>query len=275
MVAALKDDRVAIAGSRGILLFTDSGNALETVFVAGYLAQPETEDAVAVLDMGADPEGESLFALMETSDGGRALVAWDADDLAALTGAQICVDHKADVPAGECNPLDAGECVAMCSTIQAGIDNAPTGATIHVAPGEYHENLVVGYRAMDLIATEPGSVHVVADRPEPVLSAYYNGEPGLLVDGFVFEGGRGLSIPELGPGTTFGGGVAMVWAAVTLKRTAVMDNQATGGGGVAAVLSRRLTLLNVGLLGNDADYGGGLAVLGAGIYHYLITPPFD
>ncbi len=258
-VAPLDGKRLAIAGPEGIVLMDAEGNLLDLVYSRDGTPPDGLEDALSVLGIASSTDGTTLWALFETGTWTKRLAVWDATQFLYSDDRTICVDAGAD--SSDCEMGGEEGCDATCPTITDAINGVLTGAQIIVAPGEYEEHLFVAAKALSLVAREPGTVRLVGST-EPAVQVYYNGPPGLTIDGFVIEGGIGLAAWEPFLNDTLGGGILVGEAALSLTRTLVTGGQATYGGGLAAVAPRELVIDGVGFAENRADWGGGLTVQG-------------
>ena len=182
-------------------------------------------------------------------------------------------------------PCDSGtgtQTNPFCNIMDA-VDVASSGDTIHIAPGNYFENLVLN-KDLTLIGSDGALVTTVDGQRSGSVVTLADGAvvdmTGLtLTDGFAFRGG-GVYLAKTTPAATLtltdstvsgnssgdGGGIFAYAGAVTLENTTVSGNNATNGGGILTTLGGTLTLTSSTVSGNTATYG-----TGAGIYTYLGT----
>jgi hypothetical protein len=184
-------------------------------------------------------------------------------------------------------------------TIQAAVNAAQSGDTVHVAPGTYTEPTVVIDRDVNIIGTCGREVTILqkspwTDRVVVVTNGAIASFDGLtLTDGFSFGPGGGLHAQ---PGTTvtmvdcvvsncdaveFGGGIYAENATLTLRSTRLEGNTVypgtfggawsthTEGGGLCASGSVA-TLLDCEVIGNEASaslgaFGGGIHSAGGNV----------
>lgn len=257
-VAPLDGKRLAIAGPEGIMVVDVQGNLLDLVYAMDGTPPDGLQGVLSVLGLASSSDGTALYALFETGQWARKLAVWDATGfLYHAEDVTICVDPEMD--SAECELVEEEDCQARCPTISEAIAKSPSGARIRVPPGTYEEHLMVAAKALTLEAEIPGTVRLVGSA-WPAVQVYYNGPPGLMIDGFVIEGGQGLELPYLAG--TVGGGVLVAEAALTMTRTLVTGGEAYYGGGMAAVAPREVILEGVGFARNLSSYGGAFTVQG-------------
>jgi len=163
-----------------------------------------------------------------------------------LTGAAFAADLYVDGTLGN----DVMPCTApgltACRTIQAAINKATSGDTIHVAAGVYPEPALgpltvnkrltlLGSEAGVDARTRVGGESTVSDPQGTSVSA-----SGVVIDGFTFQGS---SVPSAGFGIWLKSGIGS-----TVIRNNIIQNNITGIGlaniGIQAVISRNLIRLN-------------------------------
>ena len=146
-------------------------------------------------------------------------------------------------------------------SIQSAIDGAPDGAVIEVAPGVYHESLVLSgiTRTLTLRGNPADPASVVVDgsgRPDAIVLVVSSGSD-VTIDGFTFRGGRGGH-------NTYGGGLYMTKSSATFRHCVFADNQATGDGGGAFIVNSGGFFEDCVFEGNTAGgFGGGILVNGS------------
>lgn len=153
----------------------------------------------------------------------------------------------------------------ICS-IDSAIGLASPGDTIHIAPGTYVENLVIGFD-LELFGRDGDSVTIVSGVPlatESVITV----QPGALltIDGLTIRDGNPLGD---------GGGVR-VDGDLVLRNSTVRDNRNRGfsqlggypcGGGISAVLPGSTIVIEESLICDNYSFGdgGGIGVRGANL----------
>ncbi len=172
------------------------------------------------------------------------------------------------------------------ATIKAALDSAMLGDTVHVAAGNYSENIelkdgveVVSDRTGDTIIKGKGGSNL------PVVIANSVGSTTKL-DGFIIADGSSSGI---------GGGIQIAWdSSPIISNCIITGNIGGAGGGIAVYLNSSPNIINCTITGNIAtDFGGGILVWqssptiynciiinnsagdGGGIYVYNSTPIAD
>ena len=162
------------------------------------------------------------------------------------------------------DPFDEGEeigeesaAVTVCGTsIQAAIDDAPSGAVINICAGVYEERLVVNGKALTLRGPD-GAANTIID----------GGASGRVLD-VNNAPGAGVTVRTLtlrnGRTTGTGGGVRCRSSQLAITSSVIADNQATGGGGLYAN-GCALTVTGTRFENNDGNskFGGGAWVAGS------------
>ncbi len=158
------------------------------------------------------------------------------------------------------------------STIQDGIDAVEYGATVHVAEGEYRENITLK-NGVCLIGTKPTFIvmpwgvatwlrdgtRIVADAPGSVVSSK-GCDPNTLLEGFAITNGTGKRVgPE--PFTLCGGGMFNVNGSPTVANCTFSNNSADKGGGIYNS-NGSPAIMYCGFNDNTADTGGGIHNVG-------------
>jgi hypothetical protein len=166
-----------------------------------------------------------------------------------------------------------GDCLGMTpcyATPQDAVDAAPAGSVIRIAAGSYTppagksqvvqiaKSLILqgGYRLSDWYDAQPFTFPTVLDGQHLGRGMLIDGNPSqpidVTVDGLQIKNGRASA----------GGGVSGTGVHLTLQRSIVSDNQATGsGGGLSISNSSSLSLDTSRVISNTAgDTGGGLAL---------------
>ena len=260
-IAPLSGKRLAIAGDKGIMITDVEGNFLDIAWASHDSAPEDLEDVQGVLGLASSPDGESLYALFDTGASGRKLALWPSSTFwEPAHDATVHVDPG--MGGDSCEWLQQEPLEGRCPTIQEAVLRAPSGAEVLVPPGTYEEPISVLAKALTLRAEQPGSVRLIAT-DKPAVQVWYNGPPGLTIDGFVIEGGSGMDLPLPFPaGWSLGGSVGVIEGALTLTRTLVTGGTATYGGGMAALSPRGIHLEGVGFAGNVATWGGAFTIQG-------------
>jgi hypothetical protein len=155
-------------------------------------------------------------------------------------------------------------------TVQAGIDAAPDGATICIAPGTYQENLAFDDRELHLVGAGPsrtildgGGVGSVIDSDLSTFDV-----KGLTIRGGEAEIGGGMSLSgcyvtltdvtlTANHATITGGAFYDSQGDVTLDHTRIVRNASDGSGGGLSFGEIRLNGADVVISGNTAAAGGG------------------
>ncbi len=196
---------------------------------------------VAELITSATTSNDSRYAGITVSD-----VQFSVADATQLAG-QIYVDGS------QTNAAPNGSQARPYSTIGAALICAPANATIHVASGVYHENVVVQGRKLTIEGTQA------------IIDGGLNG-PCVTVLGVQSAGTilRGLTLVNGGGQNSQGGAVLVTDSSeATVDACVIRNSQGQSGGGIAARNSSKLHVLdslienNVGL-----QQGGGIAVDG-------------
>jgi hypothetical protein len=136
-------------------------------------------------------------------------------------------------------------------TINAGIQAAPPGGTVTVAPGTYNGPIDFGGRAITLISATPLGATIVGTGGSTV--RFVSGETSSSVlEGFVVTGGN----------APLGGGILCIGTSPTLRNNRIVNNSALGGlGGGLYVQDGAPMLQNNHFEANLAAEGGGIYAL--------------
>jgi hypothetical protein len=154
---------------------------------------------------------------------------------------------------------------ANFDNIQSGIDNAESGDTVLVAPGEYVIAAPITFRGKAItVKSEAGQDETTirmgtpADTNRGSVVIFENNETTeSVLDGFTITGGSGFWFP---PESAWGGGgILFIASSGTVKDCAIVQNQAKdAGGGVMAYSGASPTLINCTVAQNTAKSGGGV-----------------
>ena len=137
-------------------------------------------------------------------------------------------------------------------TIQEAIDSACDGATIVVAEGTYHENIVIEGKNLAIISTDPNDPNVVfatvidGDQKDCVVQFFDCGSD-VIFSGFTITDGN----------SSYGGGIYCGGSSTTITNCTITGNQAKYGGGMSN-WSSSPTVINCAYGENSADEGGGM-----------------
>ena len=154
---------------------------------------------------------------------------------------------------------------ANFDNIQSGIDNAESGDTVLVAPGEYVITAPITFRGKAItVESEAGSDETTirmgtpADTNRGSVVIFENGETAAsILDGFTITGGRGSWLQD----SLRGGGVFFNAASATVKNCTIVQNTARRAGGVLCDQSSSPTLMDCIIVENASiRSGGGLSV---------------
>jgi len=175
---------------------------------------------------------------------------------------------------------DANDCrspAAACASVQSAIGRAAPGDAVHVAAGRYVENPVIDAagadvrilgedRATTLLDGSTGSAVVtVAAGASVALSGLTvtNGSNPSDGGGVVNRGTLALSDCAVEGNRGFNaGGILNDGGSLTLSRSTVRNNEATGGGGGGIINDGTLDVFDSTLEGNRAFNAGALLALG-------------
>ncbi len=147
------------------------------------------------------------------------------------------------------------------SQIQPAIDEAEPGDELVVAPGEYHENLILGGKDLIIRALSAGgsaaeSAVIRGDGTGPVIS---------------FNSAEGQACQLVGLGITGanhlgdGGAILCTGSSPTLLNCVIEGNSARRGGGLCSALGASPRLINCILRGNAAEMGGAVYCSGGDV----------
>ncbi len=196
-----------------------------------------------------------------------ALTIWASCALAA----DLYVDK------GAVSGINDGTMAYPFMKIQAAIDSAQSGDSIHVASGVYPENILIeeitlrllgGYESgsgdFDLRDPSKNTTHIQGDGTDSVVTMIYSGES--VVDGFRITGGSGGG--EDPDAEWFsGGGFYCNGGAPTLSNNIIENNDLSQRGGDKGLESEGggiyATWADISIIGNTIRYN--LAGFGAGI----------
>ncbi len=162
------------------------------------------------------------------------------------------------------DPLDGGEeigvesaAITVCgSSIQAAIDDAPSGAVLNICAGVYEERLVITGKALTLRGPD-GAAATIIDAGASGRVLDVNNAPGVGVTV------RTLTLRN-GSATGPGGGVRCRSSQLTITSSVIANSQASGGGGLSAS-GCALTVTGTRFENNDGNsrLGGGAWVSGS------------
>lgn len=140
------------------------------------------------------------------------------------------------------------------ATIQAAIDVAPEGTTIHVGPGTYSESLDFLGKRLTVVATDgPTETIIKGAASKPVVS-FISGETFTTeLEGFTITGGTGSRISS----QTYGGGVYIEFSSPTLRNNIITGNTATFGGGIAVYGGDEGPLVELNRIEKNSSTGDG------------------
>jgi VCBS repeat-containing protein len=137
-------------------------------------------------------------------------------------------------------------------TIQSAIDAAPGDSNIEVASGTYYENLDWENKALTISGANATTTIIDGGSNDTVLHVK-NVPATSSISGFTFTDGWSGNYKDW---TTWGGGIYLENAPITVYDSVVVNNRAGGGGGIA-VRSSNATIRNVVISNNIADDEGG------------------
>jgi predicted outer membrane repeat protein len=189
---------------------------------------------------------------------------YDGDGIDTCSG--DCDDGNADTypGAGEvCDGLDnncdgdVGNPVIQvpgeCLTIQMGIEEAPVGGQVLVAPGTYNENITFNGNPVEVIADEGPEVTIIDGGGIDSVVTFELGEAAdTLFEGFTVQNGNAV----------YGGGLHVNGSSPTVSNVVVQNNVATVQGGGIYVYDGDFALNNAIVGQNQGSQGGGVAVIG-------------
>lgn len=146
-------------------------------------------------------------------------------------------------------------------TIQAAIDGAPDGSVIQIAPGVYHEHLVLSSISRTLTLrgnpSNPSTVVVDGSGKNDTIVLVISCDSNLTIEGITVRGGRGGH-------DGYGGGLFMAKSGATFRHCVFQDNRTQGDGGGAFVVNGGGVFEDCVFDGNSAGrYGGGVLVNGS------------
>ncbi|MBX3373447.1 MAG: right-handed parallel beta-helix repeat-containing protein [Phycisphaeraceae bacterium] len=160
------------------------------------------------------------------------------------------------------------------ATVQAAIDAAPPYARVLVAPGTYHEKVVIEGKNLELVS-EAGPAFTTLDASTfetgSVIRIAGGATRATIVEGFTIRGGKGSSFFR-GP---LGGGVAIYGSRPIIRGCIITANHASCGGGIgvsSGSFAEGALIDRCHIHGNTA--WGGAYTGGAGIYawgHYSLA----
>jgi hypothetical protein len=136
------------------------------------------------------------------------------------------------------------------SSIQDAINEAGSGETVEVCPGQYDENIVVEQNIRIEGRTTSGNVVIQGDGSDSVVLV----AEGATLRGLIIQGGGGF----LNEGQTLGGGLLLIDGVLDAKDVTFRGNTADLGGG--AYVQGEAVLEDVRFLQNDANQTAGGAV---------------
>ena len=152
---------------------------------------------------------------------------------------------------------------ANFDNIQSGIDNAESGDTVLVAPGEYVIAAPITFRGKAItVKSEAGRDETTIRMGTPVdpergsVVIFESSETAASVlDGFTVAGGRGSWIPS--EREWWGGGIYFDTSSATVRDCAIVQNRTEHGGGVLCVHPCSPTLLDCIIAENSSSGGVG------------------
>ncbi len=132
------------------------------------------------------------------------------------------------------NPQNEGDTLVVCkddrgdfNSIQAAVDAAGSGTVIEVCSGTYTENLKIKNKSLTLRAMADESPAIIeASSNESTIAISQVETPGVVIEGFVIQGGQNRSGD--------GGGIACQESTLRLTDNLISNNRAANGGGIAA-----------------------------------------
>ena len=111
------------------------------------------------------------------------------------------------------------------ATIQEGIDAVTPSGTVNVAAGTYEENIIVSDKpVIKLLGAGAEVTTIIGDGTDSVVTGS-NMNSGALIEGFTITGGQAAD-------PTYGGGLFLPNAAMTIARCKITGNGASHGGGI-------------------------------------------
>ncbi len=185
------------------------------------------------------------------------------------------VPRELYVDAASANPVAPYATRATAATnVADAVAEAVDGATIHVAPGDYHQSATINLEADIALVSDAGAARTILRRTfgagSPAFGIVSMNAPGALVKGFTITGGRGGSF----------GGCRIESRGGTLEDCVVEDNLSTSSygyypGGVLAsssrALIRRCIIRNNTMGCTSGQYGAGAAINSGRIENCLIV----
>jgi len=161
--------------------------------------------------------------------------------------------------------VDDGQ--ANFDNIQSGIDNAESGDTVLVAPGEYVIAAPITFRGKAItVKSEAGRDETTirmgtpADTNRGSVVIFENNETAAsILDGFTITGGSGSWVPS--HNTWGGGGIFFDASSATVRNCAIVQNSAEHGGGVMVYSGSSTTFINCKVMQNTAKNVGGVMVI--------------
>jgi predicted outer membrane repeat protein len=146
-------------------------------------------------------------------------------------------------------PSTPGWNVTCFATIQAGINNVELDGTVHVAAGDYKENITLDTNGVDLLGAGAGVTTIDADGSGWGVNAG-SIDSTTTIDGFTITGGN----------TNYGGGILANSASPVVSNCVFTGNHADNrGGGMHNQNSSSPLVVNCVFTNNDATYGGGIS----------------
>jgi len=145
------------------------------------------------------------------------------------------------------------------ATIQSAIDNAVTGDTILVSPGNYYEHLTILDKMLILESTD-GPEQTILDGSDSGRIFFFSGSgsTGTIVRGFTIQNGNASS----------GGAAYAFRTRATFENCRIIDNNAYSGGAFYSVYGASLRAVDSVVSNNSAFYDGGAGYATIGYVYF-------
>ena len=153
-------------------------------------------------------------------------------------------------------------------TIQAGINAAPEGVLVLVAPGSYAETIRIEKAITVQSEGGPNSTVIDGHQARSVVAFDMDDTRGAVIDGFTIRNGRGTQHLEFATVVHYGGGIyCKGTSAPTITNCTITENTAVRGGGGGIYSEGSPTITNCTISGNSGGKAGG------GIWCHFYTSP--